>query len=135
MTLTTKAIEAAKPKDKPYKLADSSGLYLFVATTGTRSWRANFIRDGKQATRTYGRWPAMSLAEARQAHHGHREAPKEKKMPTFAEVAEAWLKIKLPSLSNSKHQGQVENTLKRFAFPQLSCRTTSRSLCASSSGR
>lgn len=119
MTLTTKAIEAAKPKQRAYKLADSSGLYLFVALTGTRSWRANFIRDGKQATRTYGRWPAMSLAEARQAHHGHREAPKEKKVPTFAEVAEAWLKIKLPSLSNSKHQGQVENTLKRFAFPQL----------------
>lgn len=62
MTLTIKAIEAAKPRDKGYKLADGSGLYLFVGPTGLKSWRANYLRSGKQATRTYGRWPEISLA-------------------------------------------------------------------------
>ena len=28
--LTVKQIEAAKPKDKPYRLLDSNGLYLFL---------------------------------------------------------------------------------------------------------
>ena len=50
MTLTTKAVEAAKPKEKGYKLADASGLYLFVGPTGLKSWRANYLRNGKQAT-------------------------------------------------------------------------------------
>ncbi|MCW5237568.1 Arm DNA-binding domain-containing protein [Verminephrobacter eiseniae] len=60
MTLTVRAVEAAKPHDKGYKLADSVGLCLFVTPAGGKSWRANYLREGKQATRTYGRmsaWP------------------------------------------------------------------------------
>ncbi|WP_418116091.1 phage integrase central domain-containing protein [Variovorax sp. NFACC27] len=30
-----------------------------------------------------------------------------------------WLKAKLPTLSNSKHQIQVANTLERYALPAL----------------
>lgn len=122
MALTTKAVEAAKPREKAYKLADAQGLYLFVAPTGMRSWRANHMRDGKQATRTYGRYPEMSLAQARKAHGEAREAPARpaaQVAPTFELVVADWLKIKLPSLSNGKHQIQVQNTLERFAFPAI----------------
>lgn len=31
MSLTVKAVEAAKPRERPYKLTDGGGLYLFVA--------------------------------------------------------------------------------------------------------
>lgn len=119
MTLTVKAVEAAKAKEKGYKLADSDGLYLFVTTAGGKSWRANFTKDGKQGTRTYGRWPAMGLPDARKAHAGARAAPVEaaKVVPTFETVTREWLKIKLPSLSNPKHKHQVETTVERFAFP------------------
>lgn len=75
MALTTKAVDAAKPREKGYKLADGHGLYLFVTPAGGKSWRANYTRDGKQATRTYGRYPAMSVAEARKAHAAARDAP------------------------------------------------------------
>ena len=121
MALTTKAIEAAKPKDKGYKLADASGLYLFVGPTGLKSWRANYLRNGKQATRTYGRWPAMSLADARKAHVLARSEVVllADVKPTFRQVAQDWLKIKLPTLSNGKHQIQVAETLERYAFPRL----------------
>ena len=124
MTLTVRAIEAAKPQAKGYKLADSAGLYLYVTPTGAKSWRANYMRAGKQATRTYGRWPDLSLADARKAHAAAREpdAPDTIKSPTFEAVARAWLKIKLPTLSNGKHQVQVENTLERFAFPAIGSR-------------
>lgn len=124
MGLTTKAIEAAKPRDKGYKLADTAGLYLFVTPAGGKSWRANYVRDGKQGTRTYGRFPAMSLAEARRAHAAAREpgavdAPAVKNAPTFKEVAEQWLTVKLPGLSNPKHQIQVANTLERLVYPSI----------------
>ena len=121
MALTTKAIEAAKPKDKGYKLADASGLYLFVGPTGLKSWRANYLRNGKQATRTYGRWPEMSLAAARKAHVLARDAVATavQSRTTFAQVVQDWLKIKLPTLSNGKHQIQVAETLARHVLPSI----------------
>lgn len=124
MTLTVRAIEAAKPQAKGYKLADSAGLYLFVTPAGAKSWRANYQRAGKQATRTYGRWPDLSLADARKAHAAAREpdAPQAIKSPSFERVARDWLKIKLPTLSNGKHQVQVENTLERFVFHAIGTR-------------
>lgn len=118
MTLTVKAVEAAKPKDKPYKLTDGAGLYLFVSPAGGKSWRANYTKAGKQATRTYGRYPDMSLADARKAHASAKDA-EPVKAATFEAVARDWFKIKLPTLSNGKHQIQVVNTLERFVFPSL----------------
>lgn len=53
MTLTVKAVDAAKPREKAYKLTDAQGLYLFVTTTGAKSWRANYTAGGKQKTKTY----------------------------------------------------------------------------------
>ncbi len=118
--LTVKAVEAAKPREKGYKIADGQGLYLFVSPVGGKSWRANFAAAGKQQTRTYGRWPAMSLPEARKAHQAAREAPREAEAaPTFREVARMWLLVKKPGLSNAKHAGQVEGTLESYAFPRL----------------
>jgi integrase len=122
MTLTVRAVDAAKPKDKPYKLADERGLYLFVSPAGGKSWRANFTAGGKQQTRTYGRYPAMSLADARKAHQQAREAPQADATPTaptFEAVAKEWLRKTLPGLSNPKHRGQVEATLERFAYPKI----------------
>lgn len=34
--LTVKPIEAAKPKDKPYRLLDSNGLYLYIPASGKK---------------------------------------------------------------------------------------------------
>lgn len=122
MALTTKAVEAAKPREKGYKLADAAGLYLFVTPAGGKSWRANYVRGGKQGTRTYGRFPAMSLAEARRAHAAAKDpaaeaAPAARSVPTFQAVAQQWLAVKLPGLSNPKHQIQVANTLERHVYP------------------
>ena len=41
MVITARQVESAKPKEKPYKLWDAGGLYLYVAPTGLKSWRAN----------------------------------------------------------------------------------------------
>jgi hypothetical protein len=110
-------------RGKAYKLADAHGLYLFVSPTGAKSWRANYTAGGKQKTKTYGLYPAVSLADARKRHASAREGtPVAATAPTFETVARDWLKAKLPTLSNGKHQIQVENTLDRYAFPLLGMR-------------
>ena len=100
MPLTARAVETAKPAEKPYKLADGAGLYLFVSPAGSKSWRANYTVAGKQRTRTYGRWPAMSLADARRAHQEARQGPAPAEVapsPTFREAARLWLGKHLPA--------------------------------------
>lgn len=122
MSLTVRAVETAKPKDKPYKLTDEKGLYLFVSPAGGKSWRANYSTNGKQQTRTYGRYPVMSLQEARKVHQTAKEAPDttgSTTKPAFKVVAKQWLLKHLPGLSNPKHRLQVENTLAGYAYPAI----------------
>ena len=121
MALTARQVESAKPKEKPYKLGDAGGLYLYVAPTGLKSWWANYQQGGRQRTKTYGRYPEMSLAQARTAHAAAKDGGAETiaSAPTFSEVAKQWLAVKIPALSNHKHkiqvQIQVQTTLERFA--------------------
>ncbi|MCP6492111.1 Arm DNA-binding domain-containing protein, partial [Klebsiella pneumoniae] len=39
MALTDAKIRAAKPDEKPYKLADSGNMFLLVHPNGSRYWR------------------------------------------------------------------------------------------------
>ncbi|EFH4334734.1 tyrosine-type recombinase/integrase [Escherichia coli] len=63
--LTIKQIDAAKPKDKPYRLLDSNGLYLYVPASGKKVWQLRYKLDGKEKVLTVGKYPLMSLQEAR----------------------------------------------------------------------
>ena len=42
MALTHFDIQNAKPKAKPYKLADGGGLYLLVQPNGSKLWRLKY---------------------------------------------------------------------------------------------
>lgn len=63
--LTVKQIEAAKPKDKPYRMLDSNGLYLFIPASGKKVWQLRYKLAGKDKIFTVGKYPYMSLQEAR----------------------------------------------------------------------
>lgn len=99
----------AKPGDKPYLILDGGGLYLRVGATGTKSWQFRYRHDGKEQVYTVGKYPAISLGEARKkaqearerAAEGehltrHKHVAKAKKAAaassTFAALAEAWLR-------------------------------------------
>jgi integrase len=67
--LTNKQIDAAKAKEKAFKLKDEKGLYLFVTPTGSKLWRMKYrwpaSRDGKEKLLSFGQYPDVSLATAR----------------------------------------------------------------------
>lgn len=66
--LTAVQINAAKPAAKAYKLADSGGLYLLVQPSGAKLWRYKFRLGGVEGLDALGRFPEVTLAQARQAH-------------------------------------------------------------------
>ena len=65
MALTDTAVRNAKPKEKPYKLGDSGGLYVIVRPNGSKLWRYKYRLGGKANSRGLGKYPDVSLKEAR----------------------------------------------------------------------
>ncbi|MBG7621006.1 DUF4102 domain-containing protein [Herbaspirillum sp. AP02] len=57
MALTDLKIPATKPQERPQKLVDGDGLYLYVSTAGTKSWRFDYAFGGKRCTVTIGKYP------------------------------------------------------------------------------
>lgn len=65
MELTDTALKAMKPKDKPYTRADGRGLYVEVFPTGGIVWRYRYRISGKQEKLTLGKYPDLTLKNAR----------------------------------------------------------------------
>ncbi len=63
--LTNLICKREKPSDKPRKLSDGHGLYLFISTTGAKIWRVGYRQHGKEGTEVLGPYPLLSLADAR----------------------------------------------------------------------
>ena len=55
-----------KRKEKSYKLSDGGGLYLLVEPNGSRYWRMKYRVAGKEKRLSFGVYPTVSLANARQ---------------------------------------------------------------------
>ena len=70
--LTDTAIRKAKPKDKPYKVSDSQGLYLLVNPRGSKLWRVKYRINGVERKLAIGSYPEITLAEARSARDAAR---------------------------------------------------------------
>lgn len=66
MSLTDAACKSAKAKDKPYKLADSRGLYLEVMPNGSKCWRLKYRYHKIEKRLALGVYPFVTLAEARE---------------------------------------------------------------------
>jgi integrase len=97
--LTDTRIRAAKPADRPFKLADARGLYLQVAINGGRYWRFNYRFQGRQKTLAIGTYPDVSLVRARERHQEARRllaegidpaAEQKLLVTTFESVARVW---------------------------------------------
>lgn len=77
MALTDTAIRKTKPTEKPFKLADSSGLYLLIKPNGSKLWYMKYRIDGKEKKLAFGPYPDVSLFKARQLRDAARARVRE----------------------------------------------------------
>ncbi len=67
MPLSDAKIRNLRSTDKPYKVSGFDGLFLLVKPSGTKSWRFKYRFAGKEKLMVFGDYPAITLAQARQA--------------------------------------------------------------------
>jgi integrase len=134
MPLTDTAIRNAKPKDKPYKLADEKGLFLLVNPNGSRWWRLKFRIGGKEKLLSLGVYPAVSLKEARDKRDearkliaqgidpcAQRKATRAAEAETFEAIAREWLAKFGPSWT-PEHAERITRRFERNVFPWIGAR-------------
>lgn len=63
--LNDPACKNAKPKEKPYRLADEKGLYLEVMPNGSKYFRMKYRFGGKEKRLALGVYPETGLKLAR----------------------------------------------------------------------
>jgi integrase len=67
MPMSDAKVRALKPQTSPYKVSDGDGLYVLVKPNGSRLWNLAYRFNGKQKTLAFGKYPAVSLLDARHA--------------------------------------------------------------------
>ena len=133
--LTVTATNNVKSKDKPYKLADEKGLYLFVQSSGGKLWRYDYRFNGKRKTLALGAFPDVSLADARNRRDDARKLlanetdPSETKKAvkaskagvlanSFEIVAREWA-ISYFTNKSASHKVRTVRRLESYIFPWL----------------
>ncbi|CAH5760399.1 Prophage integrase IntA [Klebsiella oxytoca] len=65
MALSDVKVRSAKPEAKAYKLTDGEGMVLLVHPNGSKYWRLRYRFSGKEKMLALGKYPEVSLADAR----------------------------------------------------------------------
>ena len=139
--LTVTAINQAKPRDKPYKLADEKGLYLLIQASGSKLWRFDYRFESKRKTLALGAYPDVPLALARDRRDNARKSlaneidPSETKKAvkatkanslanSFEVIAREWLATKMQTKSE-RYQLNVLRRFELYLFPWIGKRAIS----------
>ncbi len=135
MPLNDRQIRNAKPSDKPYKLTDGNGLYLQITPAGGKLWRLKYRFDSKEKLLSIGKYPAVSLVEARQAAENARQMLAQGQDPaaakqqakqerqtaianSFENIAREWHSNRLPGWTPN-HAARVWHSLEVDALPTI----------------
>lgn len=119
-------IENAKPRDKPYKLADGEGLHLLVTPKGKKQWRFRYRFNGKENMLSFGAFPAVSISDARRKRDDARKliakgldpsaqkradkiAAEHMARNTFGEIVQEYLET-------LRHHQRTEETIRKNAW-------------------
>lgn len=141
MPLTDTAIRKAKPKDKTYKLSDGGGLYLEIALSGSKLWRMKYRYAGKEKRLSFGSYPTVGLADARQCRDDAKKLladnidPSEVKRiekqqreiissNSFEAVARDWFDRHLSKKAETT-KAKVTSRMERFVLPYIGKRPIS----------
>ena len=137
MPLNDRQIRSAKPTEagKKAKLFDGGGLYLEVTPAGGKIFRLKYRIGGKEKTLTIGKYPAVSLSEARQAAENARrllsdgqdpgaakqqekEERKAAALNTFEHLSRQWPPANLRRWKEN-HAARVLRYLEAEVFPAI----------------
>lgn len=89
MALTELKIKNLKPKEKRYLVNDGQGLYIAVMPTGEKYWYVRTWENGKEHKRSIGRYPDISLKDARELKYKPQGEPSNENI-LFAPTLEEW---------------------------------------------
>lgn len=135
MPLTDAKVRALKPREKTYRLGDAGGLYVEVATNGSRYWRMKYRVAGKEKRLAFGVYPDVSLADAREKRDAAKkilaaggdpgETKKSEKLAqklnaenTFEAVAREWHQTKADRWS-LRYRDEIIDTFEKDIFPYI----------------
>lgn len=126
-------IKYAARRSRDYKLFDGEGLYILVRPGGSKLWRFKYAFDGKEKTLSFGKYPAISAAAARQLRGDAKkllaegiDPGEEKKVKKrlrdpllhFEPIARAWHANREEELDDA-HAARVMSRMERDVFPAL----------------
>ncbi len=134
-SLSDATVRNAKPKSKPYKIADGEGLFLLVTPSGSKYWRLKYFFGGKEKLLALGVYPEITLTEARERRsqarkmlaHGSdpgelkKEAKRQatlKAANSFEAIAAEWLDKRNHHLSGSTREVKLQR-LEAYILPKL----------------
>ena len=138
MKLTDINIKKAKPGIKTRKLSDGGGLFIQIEPTGGKLWRYKYRFEGKQKLLALGKYPDVSLQEAREQHQEARKqlaqgidpaaskkarktAGAERAANSFEVVAREWFQMWKTDKAES-HYRKVIGRLEKDVFPYIGSR-------------
>lgn len=141
MALTDIEIRKAKARNRPFSMGDGGGLYLWVTPSGGKLWRWSYRFDRKEKLMTLGRYPEVSLAQARDRHldarrllaaridpmaqrKAEKAAAKIAAENSFANVAGKWLEHWQDGKS-TRHVDYVKRRIEADILPRLGTRPVS----------
>ena len=139
--LTDTRIKTAKPQEKLYKLTDERGLHLSVYPSGSKLWHMRYRYEGKEKTASLGKYPDVTLAQAREkrdkmrkqianrvdpvdAQRAVKEAKKLAQTNSFEAVARAWY-ASWSSTKSPRHAVYVLRRLEADIFSVIGLRPVS----------
>lgn len=107
-----------KPREKRFTVADGHGLALRIHPTGSKTWVLRTSFGGRVTDRTLGKWPEVSLKEARQkARRARKDAGLEPPRGyVFEDAFRLWCSLKKGRIVSYRDERRM---LERLILPHL----------------
>ncbi len=135
MSLSDAKVRNARPRTKPFKIADGEGLFLLITPAGGKYWRLKYFFAGKEKLLALGVYPGIDLHDARERRAQARkvlaagndpgEAKKEaKRLVTFKSanafevVAREWFEKRKHEWAASSADSMLDR-LEKHILPKL----------------
>src|SRR5262245_37113570 len=131
LMLTDSRIRSARPANRPLKLFDGGGLFLFITPVGGKLWRLKYRFGNNEKLLSLGTYPHVSLKDARTKRDEaktllaqgidpaeKRKAERQASGDTFEAVTREWFARHVARLTPN-HADKIIRRFERDIFPWL----------------